>query len=264
MMSLVCDNRGAGFDGGVGPIVRVEPGRLRRRLCTYYETEGSGDPIVIELPQRTYIPVFRRREEPCAVAIPARSREQPSAALPIEPGSRVWKRIAVVGPILLVSAAAGCAMWMARNPSAGHTPGGGAAEARSIVVLPFTDATPKQEVEHFSEGLSEEITERLNKIAGLRVVSHLTAFSIRGKAADAREIGRQANAGFVLDGSVRRSGDRLRVNVCLVDASEGYDIWSRTYDREFKEGFATEEGLAAAIVADLREKLSGAGRATRR
>lgn len=250
-------NRGAGFDGGVDPIVRVEAGRLRRRLCTYYETEGSGDPVVIELPQRTYTPVFRRREQLRAVAIPPGVREQPSAAgLANHARSRARNPLAVLGAVLVVGLAACVAALMPRTPAAGYLPGGGTATARSIVVLPFTDSTARQEVEHFSEGLSEEITERLNRIPGLRVVSHLTAFNMKGKTADVREIGRQVNAGFVLDGSVRRSGDRLRVNVCLVDASEGYDLWSRTYDREFKEGFATEEELAEAIVADVREKFS--------
>jgi TolB-like protein/Flp pilus assembly protein TadD len=127
----------------------------------------------------------------------------------------------------------------------------------SIVVLPFLDLAPTRDHEYFCDGLAEELTNRLAHLPGLRVVARTSAFSFKGKPADVRDIGRQLNVRAVLEGSVQRSGDRLRVTAQLVDASDGCHAWSGRFDRPASDIFAIEDEIAQAVVSELRVRLLG-------
>lgn len=133
--------------------------------------------------------------------------------------------------------------------------------ARSIVVLPFTNVSPDLENEYFCDGLAEELILALSKIDKLKVVARSSAFAFKGKQAEAREIGRALNVGTVLDGSVRRSGNRLRIAVQLVNASDGYQLWSERYDREMKDIFDVQDEIAVGVVDALKIKLLGGEKA---
>ena len=137
----------------------------------------------------------------------------------------------------------------------------GAAVENAIAVLPFSNLSSEQENEYFSDGLTEELINALTKVDGLRVVAWSTAFQLKGKARDIRRIAEQLRVRAVLEGSVRRTCDRLRITAQLVDAVDGHYLWSETYERPLKDIFAIEDEISSAIVGALRIKLTGpAGR----
>jgi serine/threonine-protein kinase len=121
----------------------------------------------------------------------------------------------------------------------------------SIVVLPFSNLSPDPEA-YFSDGLTEEIIHALSSIRGLRVVARTSAFALKHRNADVRVIGRALNVAFVLEGSVRKSGNALRVTVQLASTSDGYQLWSRRYERSLEDLFAVQDEIALAIADMLR------------
>jgi serine/threonine-protein kinase len=127
----------------------------------------------------------------------------------------------------------------------------------SIAVLPFANLSADKENEYFSDGLAEDIIDALTQVPGLRVMARTSAFAFRGKEADIREIGTRLNVEHILEGSVRRSGSRLRVTAQLVKASDGYHVWSQRFDREMTDVFAVQDEISQAIVQKLRLRLSG-------
>ena len=129
--------------------------------------------------------------------------------------------------------------------------------APSIAVLPFANMSNAAENEYFCDGLAEELLNALSKVEGLKVAARTSSFSFKGKDTNVEEIGRALHVNTVLEGSVRRSGDRLRIVVQLVNASDGYHLWSERYDREMRDIFDVQEDIAREIVAKLRPKLSG-------
>ncbi|HEX5387294.1 MAG TPA: protein kinase [Gemmatimonadales bacterium] len=139
------------------------------------------------------------------------------------------------------------------DTAAGAAP---AREARSIAVLPFTDMSPARDQEHFADGMAEEIINALTRIASLRVTARTSSFAFKGKNEDAQEIGRKLRAGTLLEGSVRKAGNRLRVTAQLVNAANGYQLWSDHYDRDLDDVFAIQDQIAANIVRALELVLS--------
>jgi TolB-like protein len=129
---------------------------------------------------------------------------------------------------------------------------------KSIAVLPFIDLSEKKDQEYFSDGLAEELLDLLAKTPGLHVIARTSSFSFKGKPDDIPTIGRKLNVANILEGSVRKSGNRLRVTTQLVGANNGEHIWSETYDRELKDVFAVQDEIAAAVVGQLKLKLTPA------
>ena len=121
----------------------------------------------------------------------------------------------------------------------------------SIVVLPFANISADSENEYFTDGITEEIIDALSQIPGLRVVARGSAFSFKGKYIDLRLVGRQLNVRTVLEGSVRRADNRLRIMAQLVSAADGYHLWSERYDRDLKDVFTIQEEIAQAIAQRL-------------
>jgi TolB-like protein/tetratricopeptide (TPR) repeat protein len=127
----------------------------------------------------------------------------------------------------------------------------------SIAVLPFVNMSSDIENEYFSDGLTEELISAISNVKSLRVVSRTSVFRFKGKSEDIRKIGAELNADMVLEGSVRKSGDRLRITAQLIDVASGYHTWSRTYRVEIKDLFAVQEEIAHAITATLSEGARG-------
>ena len=127
--------------------------------------------------------------------------------------------------------------------------------APSIAVLPFDDMSPKGDQVYFCEGIAEEILNALCKVANLRVASRVAAFQFGGKRADVREIGEKLKVQVVLEGSVRKSGDNLRITAQLVNTSNGYHLWSRQYDRRLEDIFDIQEEIANSIASALSVSL---------
>jgi TolB-like protein/Flp pilus assembly protein TadD len=189
------------YDPRLDPIVRVEARRLRAKLLEYYRTEGAGDAISIELPERGYSPLFRHRN---ALAPKVRTRQEPPA----------------------------------------------------IAVLPFVNLSPGVENEYFGDGLTEELINTLARIPGLRVVARTSAFQLKGKATDIRYVGAQLQVNLLLEGSVRREGDLVRVSAQLINVADGYHLWSDIYNREMRSAFAVQEEIASAITRALETRLN--------
>jgi TolB-like protein/tRNA A-37 threonylcarbamoyl transferase component Bud32/Flp pilus assembly protein TadD len=133
------------------------------------------------------------------------------------------------------------------------------APAASAAVLPFVDMSPDRDQEYFSDGLTEELITSLSQVEGLRVAARTSSFQFKGRNADVREVGRRLDVGSVLEGSVRRSGNQLRIAAQLSNARDGYQLWSQSYDRELTDVFSVQEEIARAIVEALRVEL-GVGR----
>ena len=132
---------------------------------------------------------------------------------------------------------------------------------RSVAVLPFSSVSADRENEYFSDGLAEELLSSLARIDGLKVASRTSAFSFKGKDAKIGDIAAALGVNFVLEGSVRRSGERLRINVQLVKAAEDRQVWSERYDREMKDIFDVQDEIALAVIDALKLKLLGSQRA---
>ncbi|MEO6080494.1 MAG: TIR domain-containing protein [Steroidobacteraceae bacterium] len=126
----------------------------------------------------------------------------------------------------------------------------------SIAVLPFANMSGDKEQEYFSDGLAEEIINALAQIAGLKVIARTSAFAFRGQNTDIRTIARTLGVENILEGSVRRSGNRIRVTAQLIAASDGSHLWSERYDRELVDVFAVQDEMSAAISAALKVRLS--------
>jgi TolB-like protein len=134
---------------------------------------------------------------------------------------------------------------------------GGTRLMNSIAVLPFTDLSPQKDQEYFCEGLAEEIITDLAKIRNLEVAAKSSAFSAQFKNMDVREIGRQLGVAAVLEGSVRKGDNRLRVTAQLINVATGYHFWSEKYERTFEDVFAIQDEITLAIVDRLKVKLLG-------
>ena len=129
-------------------------------------------------------------------------------------------------------------------------------QAPSIAVLPFTNMSSDKENDYFSDGLAEEIINALTSISGLRVMARTSAFAFRGKDKDIRSIGETLNVVSVLEGSVRKAGNRVRVTVQLISVADGYQLWSERFDRELTDVFAIQDEISQKVVETLRVRLA--------
>ncbi|UCD57493.1 MAG: protein kinase [Candidatus Hydrogenedentota bacterium] len=130
-------------------------------------------------------------------------------------------------------------------------------ESPSIAVLPFINMSADPEQEYFCDGLAEELINALTKLHHLRVIARTSAFSFKGKNVNVRDIGRELDVGTILEGSVRKAGNRLRITAQLVDTARGHHLWSERYDREMDDIFAIQDEITLAIVDNLRPRLLG-------
>ncbi|HEX9773391.1 MAG TPA: tetratricopeptide repeat protein [Steroidobacteraceae bacterium] len=127
----------------------------------------------------------------------------------------------------------------------------------SIAVLPFVNMSNDPDQEYFSDGIAEELLNALARVKALKVAARTSAFSFKGKDVDLREVGRKLNVATVLEGSVRKSGERLRITAQLIDVGTGYHLWSEIYDRELTDIFAIQDDITSRIVSALQVHLDG-------
>src|SRR5436189_1171386 len=127
---------------------------------------------------------------------------------------------------------------------------------KSIAVLPFVDLSQTKDQEYLCDGMSEEILEALAKVDGLRVVARTSSFSFKGKSVNAREVGEKLNVANVLEGSLRREGNRVRVTAELINTRTGFHLWTETYDRQLEDVIALQDEITRSIVDALKIKLA--------
>src|SRR5580692_4290919 len=164
----------------------------------------------------------------------------------------LWKF--VVLPVLAILAAAGIGreFRVARNASNLSS-----SDNTSIAVLPFADMSPGKDQEYFSDGLTEQLIDDLAKVPRLKVVGRSSAFRFKGKNEDLRAVGRKLGVSNVLEGSVRRDGNHVRITAELIKPDDGFQLWSQTYDREINDIFAVQDEIARAATEALQLKLLG-------
>src|SRR6185295_1286898 len=149
---------------------------------------------------------------------------------------------------------AGVALFLLQRAKSTKLAAGG--PEKSIAVLPFMDLSQAKDQEYFCDGMSEEILDALAKVEGLRVVARTSSFAFKGKSADASEVGKKLNVENVLGGSVRREGNRVRITTQLINARNGFQVWSETYERELQGVFALQDEITRAVVDALKLKLA--------
>src|SRR5213080_4186687 len=174
---------------------------------------------------------------------------QPSTATP---SWLHWTRspTALVLGLLVAAMAVAVPFYWHRNLATSSPP------EKSIAVLPFLDLSETKDQEYFCDGMSEEILEALAKVEGLRVVARTSSFSFKGKSVNAREVGEKLNVANVVEGSLRREGNRVRVTAELINARSGFHLWTETYDRELAGVFALQDEITRSIVDALKIKLA--------
>ena len=170
---------------------------------------------------------------------------------------RTRRKLSATIVIIALFAAALFALLFTRAKHHNSTVGPAAAVSdKSIAVLPFVDLSQAHDQEYFCDGISEEILDALAKVEGLRVVARTSSFSFKGKNADVGEIAQKLNVRNVLEGSLRREGNRTRITAQLVNARDGFHIWSDTFERELQGVFAVQDEITRSIVDALKIKLA--------
>ena len=236
--------RSASFDPQTDAIVRTEVSRLRAKLKTYYGADGRDDPVVIDLPTRSYVPVFKVREAPVTDTVsPSRAHH------------RKW--LWALAALLMAGVLIAYGSYGLGRPNTTVAQTQQSDDVTSMAVLPFVNSDSDPALEQFADGLTEELIETLAEIEGLRVVSRSSAFQFKGKREDLRAVAAKLNVGAVLEGTVRRSGKHLRITARLVNAADGHQYYSHVYEHEPKDAFAVQKEIAAHVASVLRVGESG-------
>lgn len=175
-----------------------------------------------------------------------------AANTPITERRRRRPRRELVLAALLFALVAAVSWRLTREPPAPPPPN----EATSIAVLPFEDLSADQDQEYFTDGITEELLVRLSRVEGLHVVGRTSSFAFKGRDVDVKEIAQRLGVTVVLGGSVLKSGDRLRIFAQLIDATNGYQLWSDRYELEQRHIFDIQDEIARAIVTRLRGRLA--------
>jgi TolB-like protein/Flp pilus assembly protein TadD len=231
--------RAPGYDTRSDSVVRTEAAKLRTRLNEYYAGAPS-DPVVIELPKGGYTPVFHDREAPPEIAATASA-----GALPRR-GKWRWVLAAFACATLLLAA-----IGLRRLT--------GQSAPIPIAVLPLVNLSQDASNDYFADGLTGEIIRNLSIIEGLAVRSQTSSFAFKGNRQNVREAGRQLAADYILEGTVLRAGQQLRITAQLVRVRDDFAMWSGRYDRELTDVFVIQDEISRGIVNSLRLKL-GRGR----
>jgi TolB-like protein len=226
--------RPADYNPKKDSIVRAEAGRLRARLNEYYLREGKADPLVIELPRGGYAPVFRRLPD---------DPDQPA----IRRYGNTWILFAGIAAALVIAAIA-LGWWRVHSR-----------QALTIAVLPLDNLSHDPANDYFADGLTDELIRNLSLIEGLAPCSRTSSFAFKNKSHNVHEVARELHVDYILEGSVLRVGQRLRIDAQLIRARDDFPVWSEKFDRELTDVLAIQDDIARGIVNSLRLKL-GRGR----
>src|ERR1700726_4939202 len=235
--------------GGICVSMDVER-QIRNALEARFEKFGTADLKNIKLP----MDLFR-------IVLPWEKGSEPSATRTSKKSPILIAAIVLVMIALIVGG-----WWWSERPrkhkeSATAQPApaapANAPDQKSVAVLPFVNLSDDKGSEYFSDGVSEELLTVLQKIPGMHVAARTSAFSFKGKNATAQEIGQKLGVAYLVDGSVRKSGDAVRIAARLARADSGQELWSENFTRNLKDVFAVQTELAETIVAQVRDRLTG-------
>ena len=241
-------HRGESFDPRLDPIVRTQARKLRAKLDKYYETEGARDSLRIDFLKGAYLPSFR------SVAAASAVLSEPTAvSAPVSPASPPdshwyawsWKRTAL---LMLVLVAAGGVWALVQLFRQGSAENRFREPSASLLVMPFVNLGENHDDEFLSDGLAEDLIDSLGQISGLHVVARNSSFRFKGRSPDIKEIADTLHVRTVLEGTVRKSSDRLRITALLLDVPNGYQLWSGIYDRESPDVRAIKREIVQSIT----------------
>jgi TolB-like protein/Tfp pilus assembly protein PilF len=221
------------------------PPAFAQRVATLLGASGAGAPAAA----------------PAATAAPG---------IPVRRASAPWPLIATAAAVLIVAGLIVLKPWrllaagphVAADTRAAAVPAGAAAALaaeKSVAVLPFTDMSERHDQEYFSDGLAEELIDTLTKVPQLRVPARTSSFSFKGKSVTVGEIAHALGVSHVLEGSVRKSGEHMRITAQLIRADDGFHLWSQTYDRDVRDVFAVQDDIARAVADELKLALMSVG-----
>jgi serine/threonine-protein kinase len=264
-LAKACD-RGPGPGPSDGPTALTEPGQLMGTVDYMSPEQARGQAVdarsdlfsfgAVLYEMATGSPPFRR----CTVAdtITATLTERPPAVSTLGAGlpssfARVIHRLLEKNPEDRYQSAAEALEDLRRMRADTEA---GTEQTRSIAVLPFADMSPGGDQEYFCDGLAEELINALTQVEGLRVAARTSAFQFKDKVVGVETIGRELRVETVLEGSVRKAGNRLRITAQLVNVADGYHLWSQRYDRDLEDVFAVQDDIASTIVGTLKVKLT--------
>jgi TolB-like protein/Flp pilus assembly protein TadD len=174
-----------------------------------------------------------------------------------KPAGGAKKRIAIAAAVAValgVAVGIGFYLWKSNHVGA-QAPSVAAITDKSIAVLPFVDMSEKKDQEYFGDGMAEEIIDLLTKVPDLRVPARTSSFYFKGKPTQLGEIAKALNVAHVLEGSVRKSANALRITAHLIRVDSGYDVWSQSYDKDLKDIFQIQDEIATAVVQALKAQL---------
>src|SRR5438270_1551749 len=236
--------------GGICVSMDVER-QIRNALEARFEKFGTADLKNIKLP----MDLFR-------IVLPWEKGAEPSAV----PASKKKSPVLVPAAVLAILALLAGWWWMQRSTKSQQSAvvhavpaaPANAPDQKSVAVLPFVNLSDDKGSEYFSDGVSEELLTVLQKIPGMHVAARTSAFSFKGKNATAQEIGQKLGVAYLVDGSVRKSGDAVRIAARLARADTGEELWSENFTRNLKDVFAVQTELAQTIVEQLRGRFGGA------
>ena len=203
--------------------------------------------------------------QPTVAAAPAPTHRQPAPSPAISRRTQIARLLITAVAVIGVGYFALHRFVLSKRPAAGSqnvastsqtgAPVPAVISEKSIAVLPFVDMSEKKDQEYFSDGLADELLDLLSQVPDLRVPARTSSFYFKGKQVTVAEIAKALSVAHVLEGSVRKSGNTLRVTVQLIRAENGYHLWSKTYDRDIKDIFKVQDEIAGAVVEALKAKL---------
>ncbi len=183
------------------------------------------------------------------------------ASAPVPAKRMPWHEVIVIAVLLVVLIGAGVSFFRKRaTPHTSATPASAATPAipeKSIAVLPLVNSSGDPANEYFADGMSEEFISTFSRLAALKVIGRASSFQFKGKTVDSKTVGEKLGVHYLLEGSVRKAADRVRIAVALVKAGDGSNVWSETYDRELKDIFAVQSEIAGAVAKQLKVALLG-------
>jgi adenylate cyclase len=236
----------------------AEPGGICLSEDAYRQVKGRLDLAVTDLGATRLKNIAEPvRAYSLQVDVPALAKPA-TQARPPEPKKRSMLAPVAAGIVALVVVAGGAGYFLAGNraaPVVAATPSPAEAAHLSIVVLPFTNLSNDPAQDYFADGVTENLTTDLSRIRGSFVIARNTAFTFKGKGLDAKEIGKQLDVRYVLEGSVQRDGTRVRVNAQLIDAQSGAHLWADRFEEDVADLFKLQDQVVARLANSLGDEL---------
>ncbi len=249
------------FDPSTDAVVRVEAGRLRAKLAEYYSSAGVNDRVLIGLPKGGYVASIEFRPDLSSQNAETSSTRSVNNRLAIA---------ALIASVIFASVYFGFfynpasrSQLNETNASATFLNGGqpqtansGTAVPPAIAILPFENMSDDSEQEYFSDGITEDIITDLSIVSGMTVIARHSTFVYKGRPVAIRNVGKDLGVRYVLEGSVRRSGNQIRITAQLIDAETESHIWAERYDRELEDVFTVQDDVTRKIVESLQVSLT--------